>query len=245
MKKTSGRAGSVRTKTGAVGSLPTVAAVITGGIFAPEIRKAASLGAGLLELRVDTFASFDGRLLASFEKLKKLTGLPILLTIRSVREGGRAELSDRDRAQLFLRLMPFADLVDIELSSGRILETVVNSAKRAKKRVIVSHHDFESTPGEKKLRKITELARKAGADTVKIASMVNSQSDLRRLAALLCSQDSMIVIGMGPLGKPSRVFFPLLGSLITYGSITKSTAPGQMSLKEMRVELSSYGFQQP
>ena len=238
----SGRAGSIRTKTGDVGNLPCIAAVITGGINATEIRKAASLGAGILELRVDTFASFDGRLLASFEKLKKLTGLPILLTIRSVKEGGQTELPDRQRAALFSSLMPFADLVDIELSSSRILKSVVDSAKKAKKKVIVSHHDFKATPGDKKLIKITGLAREAGSDIVKIASMVNSRGDLRRLATLLCSQDSMVVIGMGPLGKPSRVFFPMLGSLITYGSTVASTAPGQMSLKEMRVELSRYGF---
>lgn len=239
----SGRAGTVRTKTGAVDPRPKVAAVITGGIKSPEIKKAASLGADLLEIRVDTFAGLDdGRLLASFEKLKKFSGLPILLTIRSMREGGQAELPDNLRAGLFESLIPFADLVDIELSSGRILKTVVDSAKKNKKRVIVSHHDFKATPGEKKLRKITELARQAGADIVKIASMVNSPGDLSRLCAFLCSESSMAVIGMGSLGRASRVFFPMIGSLITYGSTTKSTAPGQMTLKELRGELSRYGF---
>jgi len=243
MRKPSGRAGAVRIKTGAVGNPPLIAAVITGGVNAGAIKKAASLGAGLLELRVDTFtATQPGRLLASFEKLKKITKLPILLTIRSTREGGQAEIPDRERADLYHALIPFADLVDIELSSSGIRKNVVNFAKRAKKRVIVSHHDFESTPGDKKLNKIIESARKAGGDIVKIASMVKTQDDLKRLAGLLCSDDNLIVIGMGPLGKPSRVFFPMLGSLITYGSITGSTAPGQMSLKEMQTELRRYGF---
>lgn len=222
---------------------PKVAAVITGGIKSPEIKKAASLGADLLEIRVDTFASLDdGRLLASFEKLKKFSRLPILLTIRSEREGGKAELADRERARLFESLIPFADLVDIELGSGRILKTVVDSAKKNKKKVIVSHHDFKGTPGDKKLKKITSLARESGADIVKVASMVNSPGDLRRLGALLCSEGPMIVIGMGPLGRASRVFFPMIGSLMTYGSTTKSTAPGQMSLRELRAELGRYGF---
>lgn len=209
----------------------------------PEIKKAASLGADLLEVRVDTFASLDGgQLLASFEKLKKTSRLPILLTIRSIREGGQGELADRERARLFESLIPFVDLVDIELGSGRILKTVVDSAKKNRKRVIVSHHDFKGTPGDKKLKEITQSARGAGADIVKIASMVNSPGDLRRLSGLLCSESSMIVIGMGPLGRASRVFFPMLGSLITYGSTTKSTAPGQMTLRELRAELSRYGF---
>lgn len=243
MRKPSGKAGSVRMKTGAVGKTPLIAAVITGGVNAGAIRKAASLGAGLLELRVDSFTSIEpGRLLASFEKLKKITELPILLTIRSAKEGGQAELPDRERVAMYGALIPFADLVDIELSSSGIRKNVVDSAKRAGKRVIVSHHDFESTPGDKKLSKIIESAREAGGDIVKIASMVKTRDDLKRLAGLLCSDDGLIVIGMGPLGKPSRVFFPMLGSLITYGSITGSTAPGQMSLKEMRTELRRYGF---
>jgi 3-dehydroquinate dehydratase-1 len=236
-------AGSVPMKVGAVEKAPCVAAVITGGVNAGPIRKAASLGAGLLEIRVDTFTAVEPvRLLASFEKLKKITKLPILLTIRSKKEGGQSELPDRQRAALFSALIPFADLVDIELSSGGILKNVVDSAKRVKKRVIISHHDFESTPGDKKLRKIFDSALDAGADIVKIASMVNTRDDLKRLAGLLCSESGLIIIGMGKLGKPSRVFFPMLGSLITYGSITRSTAPGQMSLKEMRSELRRYGF---
>lgn len=222
---------------------PRIAAVVTGGINAGAVRKAASLGAGLLEIRVDTFAATQPeKLLASFEKLKKITELPILLTIRSTKEGGQSDLPDKARAALYGTLMPFADLVDIELSSSGIRKNVVDFAKRARKRVIVSHHDFEYTPGDKKLRKIIESARDAGGDIVKIASLVNTRDDLRRLAGLLCSEEGLIVIGMGPLGKPSRVFFPMLGSLITYGSTTKSTAPGQMSLKEMRAELSRYGF---
>jgi 3-dehydroquinate dehydratase-1 len=209
MKKPSGRAGSVRMKTGAVGKAPLIAAVITGYVNAGAVRKAASLGAGLFELRVDTFTSIEpGHLLASFEKLKKITELPILLTIRSAKEGGQAALPDRERASLFKALIPFADLVDIELSSSGIRKIVVDSAKRAGKRVIVSHHDFESTPGDKKLSKIIESAREAGGDIVKIASMVKAQDDLKRLAGLLCSDNGLIVIGMGPLGKPSRTDEP-------------------------------------
>lgn len=150
-------------------------------------------------------------------------------------------MTEKHRAVLYEALMPFADLVDIELSSG-IRKSVVNFAKRAKKRVIISHHDFESTPGDKKLNKIVESARSSGGDIVKIASMVNSRDDLRRLAGLLSHERGLIVIGMGQLGKPSRVFFPMLGSLVTYCPVTRSTAPGQMSLKETRSELRRYGF---
>lgn len=226
-----------------IAKAPCIAAVITGRITAGAAKKAASLGAGLLEVRVDTLAGLEPvRLLASFEKLKKNTSLPILLTIRSAKEGGEKEIPDKERASLYNALIPFSDLIDIELGSSGIRKSVINFAKRAKKRVIISHHDFESTPGDKKLKKIIESAREAGGDIVKIASMVNSRGDLRRLAGLLCSEDDLIIIGMGPQGRPSRVFFPMLGSLVTYCPVTKSTAPGQFSLKEMRSEFRRYGL---
>lgn len=226
-----------------IANTPCIAAVITGRTTAGAVRKAASMGAGLLEIRVDTLTSLEPReLVASFEKLKKNTRLPILLTIRSAKEGGHKEIPDKERASLYKALIPFSDLVDIELSSSGIRKSVVNFAKRAKKRVIISHHDFESTPGDKKLKSIIEAARGAGGDIVKIASMVNSRDDLRRLAGLLCREDRLIIIGMGPRGRASRVFFPMLGSLVTYCPVTKSTAPGQLGLKEMRNELKRYGF---
>lgn len=243
MRKPSGPSGTFRSNKDTLGKAPCVAAVITGSITDKAIRKAASSGAGLLEIRVDTFAALEpGKLTSSFEKLKKNTDLPILLTIRSAKEGGLSDITEKQRASLYFALTPFADLIDIELGSSGIRKNVVNFAKRAKKRIIVSHHDFESTPGDRKLKKIIESSRAEGGDIVKIASMVNSREDFRRLAALVCSEKDLIVIGMGELGKPSRVFFPMLGSLVTYCPVTRGTAPGQLSLSEMRSELRRYGF---
>lgn len=243
MKKPAGLSGKAQMRSSGPASCQRVAAVMTGRVSVATAKRAAALGAGLIELRVDTFAGLEACELAeSIEKLKKNTGLPILLTIRSDKEGGRARIPEKERAALYEALIPLADLVDIELASSGILKSVVKSAKRAKKRVIVSHHDFEATPREKKLKKIIDSAREAGADIVKIAAMVNSPGDLRRLAGLLVADTGLIVIGMGPMGCPSRVFFPMLGSLLTYCPITESTAPGQLGLRETVSELRRYGF---
>ena len=77
---------------------------------------------------------------------------------------------------------------------------------------------------------------------MKIATYVNTPDDLRRLVRLPSSRDNLIVIGMGAFGAASRVFFPMIGSLFSYGSITGKTAPGQLSLRDLKREFKRYGF---
>ena len=45
---------------------------------------------------------------------------------------------------------------------------------------------------------------------------------------------------MGPHGVASRVFFPLFGSLLTYGFVGQAGAPGQLSLADLHAELCRY-----
>ncbi len=102
-----------------------------------------------------------------------------------------------------------------------------------------------TTPGVKALQDIVKKARRSGAGIVKIATLVKGAEDLRKLAKILSEFNGLIVIGMGGPGACSRVFFPMLGSLITYGSIDRPTAPGQIALKEIKKEFGRYGFQRP
>jgi 3-dehydroquinate dehydratase-1 len=49
------------------------------------------------------------------------------------------------------------------------------------------------------------------------------------------NDQQLIVIGMGELGKRVRIISPLFGGYLTYAWVKKNkTAPGQMSLKEMK-----------
>lgn len=218
------------------------AGVIAGGRALSSAKKAVGEGADILELRADTFPDASPGAMQAVMKGLKALGKPLLLTIRSAREGGASRMGDGDRERLYTALMELADAVDIELGSGAILGNVVKSAKRKNKKVIISYHNFKATPGGAVLQGIIARAREKGADIVKIAALAKGPEDLKRLAALLAGQNDLIVIAMGERGRASRVFFPMLGSLLTYGSVTASTAPGQMTLREIRRELARYGF---
>jgi 3-dehydroquinate dehydratase-1 len=225
-----------------IGKAPRIAAVIVEGGERAAAGKTVLAATDLFELRADTFKDTSAE--AIKKALIRLKGLkkPVLLTIRSRKEGGVYAIPDRRRAELFESLIPLADAVDIELGSSEILKNVVNFAKSHKKKVIVSCHNFKSTPGDKKLHDIVAKARAAGADIVKIAAYARVPGDLKRLAWLLKDYNDLIVIAMGEYGAASRVFFPMLGSLLTYGSVTAGTAPGQMPVKEIKKEFSRYGF---
>lgn len=223
---------------------PLAAGVVTGSISAPVVKKAVRQGADILEVRLDTFKDLTPEgLVKSFKKLKASTGLPLLATVRSRKEGGSQGLSDQKRAEVFKIAMPFSDFIDIELSSDKIIKSVVNFAHKQGGKVIISFHDFKATPADTALKTIIKRGRATGGDFIKIAAKANSRSDVRRLAGLLASFDDLIVVAMGGLGAASRVFFPMLGSYITYGALTEKTAPGQLPLKLLKKEMRLYGIQ--
>jgi len=214
-----------------LGSTPRIVAVIVDGENTKAIAAAKKNGADLLELRIDCFKRHDTDYIQKIIKDVGAEKLPAIATIRSKAEGGRYNLKDAERLKIFKAIMPLVDAVDIELSSKKILNGVIKEAHRFKKRVIVSYHDFRNTPAEGQLNAIIKNSRKAGGDIVKIAAFAKDKRDIIRLASLNISQNDIITIAMGRLGVVSRLFFPMLGSLLTYCSVTKSSAPGQMPLK--------------
>lgn len=187
--------------------------------------------ADIIELRVDMFEN-----LVEIEKIflsaKKKFNLPIICTVRSPSEGGQRYF--KDRIELYKKAMPFCNFFDIEIFSEEI-KILRQLSWENKISLIASYHRFDMTPSFKILEKVFKEGKKNQADIVKIATMVNYKSDLETLLqfTLKHKNDSVIVIGMGIKGMPSRVINPVFGSLVTYASLNFSSAPGQIPLKEM------------
>lgn len=216
---------------------PRIAGVLTAPILSRDILIAQRDGAHIIELRVDSFPKKELDDLESMVdkfKLFRRQGTPIILTIRKKSEGGILDLTPVERKKIFKELIPYCDAVDIEVSSGIMIKEVVAIARKNDKKVIISHHDFKGTPDDKKLMDIYKKSKKLGADIIKVATLVKTQEDLRALGRLLLKTENLIIIGMGKKGVPTRTLFPLMGSLITYGTVTGSTAPGQLSVKELK-----------
>ncbi|MBW7908450.1 MAG: type I 3-dehydroquinate dehydratase [Kiritimatiellae bacterium] len=160
---------------------------------------------------------------------------PILLTIRSAREGGKWGGSEEERIQRYADLLPHVFAVDVELDSGALPE-VVKRARAARRTVIGSFHDFHATPDEEHLRSLVMRGEQAGASMVKLAVWTASESDIQRLENVLHNPPSGIplaLMGMGPLGIASRLRLAETGSALVYGFLDSESAPGQLSSAEL------------
>ncbi len=197
------------------------------GMEGAEGVKAAS-EADMIELRLDLV----NEPIQAIKAVRLATTKPIIATNRLKTEGGMFQGSERERIELLLQAAPFADFVDIEL----LAELRDEFMARVNKPVIVSYHDFLGMPDEDEMATILENMKKTGATYAKIAvTPKNLRDNLRILGLLLDADLPLCMIAMGNIGRHLRAVAPLYGSVLTYGFVAKSTAPGQMSLAELRL----------
>ncbi|MDZ4289184.1 MAG: type I 3-dehydroquinate dehydratase [Prosthecobacter sp.] len=192
----------------------------------------------VIELRLDTLK------LPPSELRQALAGnaIPILLTARHPAEGGQGTEDAAGRLALIEPLLDLAALVDIELRSVMEMRTLIQKTHAVGAHVIGSFHDFQATPGDEVLRGAISFAQPAGLDAVKIATFINTPADLTRLITLTAETHRLRLscMGMGPWGRVSRLVLAKSGSLLNYGFIGESNAPGQWPaarLKELLSEL--------
>ncbi len=117
-----------------------------------------------------------------------MRGLPVVVTVRLDAEGGKWKQPDELRLPLFEAALRHLAAADIELRSP-ILEQVSALARRYKRALIVSHHDFGRTPPLEELRVIVDKASRYGT-VAKVATMVRTEEDLAILRALLAEETS-------------------------------------------------------
>lgn len=168
--------------------------------------------------------------------------LPLLLTARHTAEGGQGPDDAPARAAMLEPLLDMAMLVDIELRTAMQMQGTIQKARASGVPVVGSFHDFQATPADEVLEGAVNFGQQAGLDAVKVATYLNTQEDLSRLMKLTSSPHRLRVsaMGMGPWGRVSRLVLAKCGSLLNYGFIGTSNAPGQWPvarLKELLAEL--------
>ncbi len=197
--------------------------------FREKVKEAKEKGADLVELRVDQFRRTEVGYVLDLLRTAKEVGLKTILTVRSPEEGGR-EVSNR--REIFEKVGPESDFVDVELSSRDLIVPVRDIVSEKGGRLIISFHDFSGTPPSWVIREIVREGVRYGG-IPKIAVMANSYEDVARLLCVASQErGEKILIAMGDKGKVSRIAGFVFGSLITYASLGEALAPGQISLEE-------------
>ncbi len=223
---------------------PVVCVPVSGSTFSEvvnEIKIAA--GADIIEWRCDFFAE---DVLNSLPKIHLSCGnTPLLVTYRSQKEGGKADVTEERYAEVVEMLIASGepDLIDIEFS--RKYSTKLIALAKAKNIItVVSAHDFEKTAPEEELIALLNAMEAAGADIPKVAQMPKNFRDTLNLisATEKVSQHNfpIITMSMGKYGKISRLCGEFSGSALTFGAAENASAPGQVEvgfLKEILDEL--------
>lgn len=213
--------------------------------MAEEIVK---VGADIVEWRGDWYQdimSWDA-VNGTAKKLRKILGnIPLLFTFRREAEGGEKEIEPQLYCELIQKIAAtgFVDLVDIELFTGdKMVCDIIDKVHQNGVKVIVSNHDFHQTPEVEEIVLRLVKMRELGADIPKIAVMPNVKKDVLTLltatemasAALNCP---VITMSMGSAGAISRLAGEVFGSALTFGTVGKSSAPGQIEVGDLRTVL--------
>lgn len=195
-----------------------------------SIGDAAAL-ADIIELRFDCLAQSE--LETALEKTCRLkTDKTLLITFRPAEQGGRKELTLKERELFWCSGYDFcAHWADVEAD---LVETVSHWLFE---QIVCSYHDFEGVPPD--LDEIYRTLKATGADVLKIAVQANDVSDTIEIWKLLEKSGSddrkLIPIAMGEAGKWTRILGLAHGAPLTYAALDagRETAPGQISAKDL------------
>jgi 3-dehydroquinate dehydratase-1 len=187
----------------------------------------------LFELRLDALVHTIDAVRAAIEHLPA----PLIITARHPREGGANQLSSRRRRALLLEFLPRAAYVDIELRSARFLGGLLPVAQANQVRTIISSHNFRQAPSSSRLHKIAADARSLGAAVIKIATCTDTPAQLKTLLDFFERQrktGDVVAMGIGKLGRVSRLELARRGCVLNYAHLGSPTAAGQLAIRDLR-----------
>jgi len=231
---------------GKAGAYPLICAPLVGAhhdALLEEAKAALKAGADIVEWRIDYFQELDEAIETGRALREVLSKIPLLLTRRSVGEGGqRVAITEKQVVELYAEACAagFADLVDYEMSNAEAdMKAVREATRRHGVGLVCSFHDFERTPPLPELAKQFRRAQELGGDVAKVSVMARNPEDVLTLLAATqqaskALQLPLIGISMGPHGALSRTIGFAFGSALTFGVATAGSAPGQMPIGELR-----------
>lgn len=208
------------------------ALVLTGGEKKTAVLSDAKY-AGWLEFRVDEFLkkfSEEGltRWLSTRYPVRRIG------TVRWKKEHQTKglDIPEKERLEIYRKVVNFVDFLDVEIKSS-IASDVVGLAVQNHKKAIASYHNFSRTPSREDLKRIYREGRRLHPDIIKVATLVRSKKELLTLLDFTYRYAGRFPLVVIPMGVPvlERLMPLPFGSLFTYVSLDKMTAPGQISYR--------------
>ena len=192
----------------------------------PGLEDAIRSGAELVELRLDLIKEHPAKLYPLIPKT--------VSTIVTCRHG---VYDDFERVELLKSGIGLgATYVDLEIETpDDYLKEICSVAAKKGTSVIISYHNFERTADREDLESVMIGCYEKGGEIAKIATQVNAPEDVRNLLSLYDLPGKKVILGMGSLGRITRLVGPYLGAEFTFASAGGGgeTASGQFTVKQL------------
>jgi 3-dehydroquinate dehydratase-1 len=213
-------------------SAPLLVASLDGDDLPYLLEQARTERADIVEIRLDIWGNFfREEMQEKMARFRDKVGIPMLVSFR----GGHPFPAWWQ--PVHWRALSHASIIDVEWNPKYPWREIIRNVKKFNLGLMISHHDYQTTPSEKNLIKVARAAYGKKADIVKIATRVKTEGDIRTLLALntrFAPKKLMTVMGMGPMGTLSRLVGPLFHSCLLYGYIGTPTASGQLPYRELQ-----------
>ncbi len=208
------------------------------------IEKAETAQADLIEVRLDNFETPR-----KLSDLSAHTRTPLIATNKLLSEKGRFQGTEDERQKTLLDAAESGfEYIDVDLSNSK-LQDIIKSLKELGAKPIVSFHKFDGALTAPEMNAILEKQLASGASVCKIISTAKQIQD--NLTALNfvsenAAKAKLVCFCMGEKGKISRLLSPVFGAFFTFASVEQDseTAPGQISIKEMKTAYGLLGLKQ-
>jgi 3-dehydroquinate dehydratase/shikimate dehydrogenase len=120
---------------------------------------------------------------------------------------------------------------DLEVETFRKLPRKSIHAHSLPCRILLSIHDFRRMPS---LTPALAVRWRGEVDAIKIAGAARTIADSTRLLRFAAKSRNCVAVPMGEVGLPARIMAVREGSALAYAPVAAATAPGQVSLHEMK-----------
>jgi 3-dehydroquinate dehydratase-1 len=180
----------------------------------------------LIELRLDLMGEDPQQTVREWHEI---TDIPLILTLRSDREGGTFSGSPGSWLTIVNPLVQYASYIDIEQKFSANAEAI----RRNHLRVVASYHT-NSMPSSRELIAINDKLREYGDIPKIVVAPENDEDMIEFLSFTVHAAKPVITSIMGQRFRHMRPLLSLFGSEWIFGHAGDATAEGQYHIRELR-----------
>ncbi|MFX1315927.1 MAG: type I 3-dehydroquinate dehydratase [Promethearchaeota archaeon] len=220
----------------------------------PIIKNAINEKPNFIEFRFDFIDNFENITKDLGSRLLNIIppNISTIFTFRANTEGGKIKVDEKERLKILEILVNAQpDFIDIEMNSAEeILNYIINLASNKKVNLIFSFHDFEKTSSYKETLELILKFEEKLINKMIINSNIVEKSVYKVIFTAQNFEDNLTPINvckyfsnnnrkiisfcMGEIGIFSRIICTKFGSFMTYASLDRKTAPGQIRIEKLR-----------